>query len=195
MGLAESEGGPVPDSLAHEFGQSGVSAEHVVTLRPPVKHDGQAIHQLIKQCPPLDLNSVYTYLLLCEHFSPTCVLAEAAGRVVGFVSAYLRPDRPEVLFVWQVAVHDKARGMGLGQRMLHELLERSSTHAVQYLETTVGPDNVPSRRMFQALATEYGAQIEESALFNAELFGSGGHDDERLLRIGPITLKTIKEHS
>ena len=196
MGSAESESGPVPDTRDRQVRQNGDTAKsNVITLRLPTKHDGQVIHQLIKQCPPLDLNSIYTYLLLCEHFSQTCVVAEVDGDVGGFVSAYIRPDHPDVLFVWQVAVHEKARGMGLGQRMLQSLLKRPSARAVRYLETTVGPDNVPSRRMFQALSTDCGAHIKESALFDSELFGSDGHDDERLLRIGPITPKTIEEHT
>ena len=56
-------------------------------------------------------STLYAYLLLAEHFSDTCVLAESAGgRIDGFISAYVLPDRPDVLFVWQVAVHARARG-------------------------------------------------------------------------------------
>lgn len=193
-GSADSEGDPLPDPQVRHSRQNGdVVKNNSVILRLPVKHDGPAIHQLIKQCPPLDLNSVYTYLLLCEHFSQTCVVAEVDGKLGGFVSAYVHPDRSDVLFVWQVAVHERARGVGLGQRMLNALLSRPSVNAVRYVETTVGPDNVPSRRMFGALASDHGAQIHESALFGSELFGSAGHEEERLLRIGPITRKTIKE--
>ena len=79
-------------------------------MRPPSRKDGAALHRLISECPPLDLNSLYAYLLLAEHFSDTCVLAESAGgRIDGFISAYVLPDRPDVLFVWQVAVHARTR--------------------------------------------------------------------------------------
>lgn len=185
---------PAPEVRFRLMGSSREGQENtVITLRAPVKQDGHAIHQLIKQCPPLDLNSVYTYLLLCEHFSHTSVVAHMDDRVVGFVSAYIHPDHDDVLFVWQVAVHEQARGMGLGQRMLDALLRRPALQAVRYLETTVGPDNVPSRRMFHGLATEHSAPVRESALFESVLFGPEGHDDERLMRIGPITSKKIIE--
>src|SRR5699024_6622856 len=82
-------------------------------LRQPTRHDGYAIQQLISQCPPLDLNSVYTYLLLGEHFTRTCVVAEAAEGIDGFISAYVHPQQSDTLFVWQVAVHERARGLGL----------------------------------------------------------------------------------
>ena len=88
-------------------------------LREPRRKDGAAIHQLISECPPLDVNSLYAYLLLCEHNRGTCVLAESAGgRIDGFISAYVLVDKPDVLFVWQVAVHTRARGQRLGRAML-----------------------------------------------------------------------------
>lgn len=191
-GSGDAEGEPAHTNKQHK---SAVAPTSEVTLRCPAKHDGQAIHQLIKQCPPLDLNSIYTYLLLCEHFSQTCVVAEVDGRIVGFVSAYIHPEHKDVLFVWQVAVCQEARGMALGQRMLDALLERPAVASVRFLETTVGPDNVPSRRMFNSLAASHDAAVHESALFESALFGAEQHDDECLIRIGPVTLNTTKGHS
>ncbi|MGO1767555.1 diaminobutyrate acetyltransferase [Advenella sp. S44] len=168
--------------------QSDASAVHTdrYLLRTPARRDGYDIWQLISACPPLDLNSVYSYLLLCEHFDKTCVVAETDGQIDGFVSAYQPPGRDDVLFIWQVAVHERGRGHGLGQRMLTSLLERPNLAHVRSLETTVGPDNAASRRMFAAVARNMGAGIEESPLFEPELFGPQAHDDERLLKIGPL---------
>src|SRR5690606_10306452 len=146
------------------------------------------IHQLIEQCPPLDLNSVYTYLLLSEHFHKTCVLAEGPSGPVGYVSAYIPPAKHDVLFVWQVAVHESARGQSLGRRMLTELLSRPHLADIRFVETTVGPDNAASRGMFAGLARKLHTDISESALFDSHLFGDAGHDDERLIRIGPVRL-------
>src|SRR3546814_4423027 len=104
----------------------------------PHKTDASGIHRLISECPPLDLNSVYTYLLLSEHFSRACIVAGRGDTLDGFVSAYLPPERPGTLFVWQVAVHARARGQGLARFMLTELLQRPGLAAIQYIETTVG---------------------------------------------------------
>ncbi|UHL64527.1 diaminobutyrate acetyltransferase [Paralcaligenes sp. KSB-10] len=155
-------------------------------LRPLSKVDGLAVHRLVGECPPLDLNSVYVYLLLSEHFSDTCVLAENAGVVNGFISAYMPPARPEVLFVWQVAVHSRARGHGLARLMLWNLLERPGLSGIRYIETTVGPDNAASRNVFAGIARQLRAPVVDSPLFERELFGAGEHADERLLRIGPF---------
>jgi L-2,4-diaminobutyric acid acetyltransferase len=178
---------------ARELPSSSAVREHraappqAFSLRAIRKTDGRAIHGLVAQCPPLDLNSLYAYLLLSEHHADTCVLAEDGARnVVGFVSAYVPPRQPGVLFVWQVAVHPRARGCGLGGRMLRHLLGRADSGAVRYIETTVGPGNAASRSVFAGLARRLHADCSETALFESELFGQAGHEEERLLRIGPF---------
>jgi L-2,4-diaminobutyric acid acetyltransferase len=156
-------------------------------FRAPRVGDGAAIHRLIADCPPLDVNSVYAYLLLCDHFRDTCVVAESAGgNIDGFVSAYVPPGQSERLFIWQVAVHGRARGQGLARRMLHELLSRPVLEGVRHLETTVGPDNHASRRTFIGLAADLGAHVAEQPCFGKQLFGHADHDDEMLLKIGPF---------
>lgn len=158
-------------------------------FRQPRRTDGAAIHRLIAECPPLDVNSLYAYLLLCEHFNGTCVVAESAGgRIDGFISAYVPPTRSDVIFVWQVAVHARARGQRLGRAMLRALLQRETLQHVRHLETTVGPDNQASRRTFAGLAAELGAHVSEQPFFDRQLFGGADHDDEMLLKIGPFAL-------
>jgi L-2,4-diaminobutyric acid acetyltransferase len=72
-------------------------------LREPTSEDGAAVWQLIKDCAPLDRNSLYCNLLQCDHFASTCVAAELDGDIVGWVSGYIVPDSPDTLFIWQVA--------------------------------------------------------------------------------------------
>lgn len=156
-------------------------------LREPTRADGASIHALIESCPPLDLNSVYAYLLICEHFASTSVVARGpTGETLGFISAYVPPGRDDVLFVWQVAVSEQARGQRLAQRMLESLLKRPLLAGINFIETTVGPDNVASRKTFGALAQARDASVAESPLFTPDLFGAASHEDERLLRIGPL---------
>lgn len=156
------------------------------SLRAPVRQDAAAIHELVSQCGPLDLNSLYTYLLLSEHFRDTCVLAQDADGIEGFVSAYIPPGRSDVLFVWQVAVHERARGKGLARLMLRELLRRPGMSGIRYIETTVGPDNHASRSLFASMARHLDADSCETPLFEGHLFGMHQHDDEPLIRIGPF---------
>ncbi len=154
-------------------------------LRPPVLEDGKAVHELIKRCPPLDVNSSYNYFLLCSHFRDTCVVAEANARIVGFLSAYLIPARPDTLFVWQVAVDEAARGSGLAGRMLEEVTKRPSCAGVHALETTISPSNLSSRRVFERFAEQHRAQSSEETFLKASHFGAEAHEEERLIRVGP----------
>jgi L-2,4-diaminobutyric acid acetyltransferase len=144
------------------------------------------MHRLVSECPPLDVNSRYAYLLLCEHFSRSCIVSEDRLGLRGLVTAYVPPLRPEVLFVWQVAVAERARGTGLARRMLLALLARPGLGDIRYIETTVAPGNLASRRMFAGLSRSLGTHWGEQALFDAGLFETDGHEEEPLLRIGPF---------
>lgn len=174
-------------AAATPVGDTPAAEDFVHGFRVPRAADGAAIHRLVGECPPLDLNSVYAYLLLCEHFRDTCVVAESpGGSIDGFVSAYIPPGQPDRIFIWQVAVHARARGQALARRMLRELLRRPALAGVRHLETTIGPDNHASRRTFLGLAADLGAHAAEQPFFGRQLFGHADHDDEMLFRIGPF---------
>ena len=157
-----------------------------IVYRKPSLNEGKDIHGLVSDCGPLDVNSEYTYMILCAHFSDTCAVAEEQGRLVGFVSAYRKPADPDVLFVWQVAVSPRLRGCGIGSRMLSEVLARASCASVAAIETTIGPSNRASWALFESLAKKLGATMSRETLFQEEDFGDDGHEAEVLLRIGPI---------
>lgn len=159
--------------------------------KPAVSH-GPAIHELVSRCKPLDLNSTYAYMLLCEHFRDTCVRAEHDGATVGFISAYSPPARDDVIFVWQVAVAASMRGAGLAKAMLRELLRRDPAARWRFLETTVSPSNTASRGLFYSLAREIGAPVIESTLFRAADFGGEDHEEETLIRIGPFSILSLQ---
>ena len=157
-----------------------------VECRAPRLADAAAVHALVDQCKPLDLNSAYAYLLLCCHFAETCVVAEVDGRLAGFISSYRKPTDASVLFVWQVAVSVDARGQGLGSRMLDELMGREQCRGIRWIEATITPSNQASWALFKSFAEKRGASCVDQTMFPAEQFGGGKHEEERLLRIGPV---------
>ena len=164
-----------------------------ITLRSPQAEDGAQVYQLISQSPPLDQNSVYCNLLQCTHFQNTSVAAEQNNSLVGFISGYLVPSRPDTLFIWQVAVDERGRGLGLASRMLVEILNRPQCHEVAYLETTITASNQASWALFQRLADRLGAAIVSTTLFDCERHFQGQHDTETLVKIGPFTPAQVKE--
>lgn len=156
----------------------------------PSLADGAALWRLVGECPPLDRNTPYCYLLLAQHFAATCVVARAGERLAGAITALRLPEDPATLFVWQVAVHPDYRGQGLGGRMLDALLQAPGCTGVRYVETTVTPDNAASHAMFAAFARRRDAALVRAPGFPAELFpsvpGAAAHAPEDCLRIGPF---------
>ncbi|WP_078850017.1 diaminobutyrate acetyltransferase [Streptomyces sp. NRRL F-5126] len=170
----------------------GAPSQGSFVIDTPRVEDGAAIWRIARDSEVLDLNSSYSYLLWCRDFAATSVVArDTAGEPMGFVTGYVRPQRPDVLVVWQVAVDDAHRGKGIAGALLDELTARVTGElGVTALETTVTPDNVPSDRMFTAYAARRGAALDREVLFAGGLFpedGDTAHAPEVLYRITPLT--------
>lgn len=183
---------------------AGVRSEFTRSIRidAPRVADGAAIWRIARDSEVLDLNSSYSYLLWCRDFAATSVVARdtssgaegtagadgADGAPIGFVTGYIRPERPEALVVWQVAVDRAHRGKGLAGTLLDALTRRvTEEQGVTSIETTVTPDNTASDRMFHAYSERHGATLEREVLFDGDLFPDEGHQPEVLYRIGPLT--------
>jgi L-2,4-diaminobutyric acid acetyltransferase len=157
--------------------------------RPQVV-DGAALWRIAKDSGTLDLNSSYSYLLWCRDFAGTSAVARTAdGEAVGFVTGYLRPERPRTLLVWQVAVDAAQRGRGLAAALLDGLTLRVAGQSeLTSVETTITPGNTASERLFTSYAARHGATVEREVLFDTGHFPDGPHDPEVLYRIGPLSL-------
>jgi len=161
-------------------------------LRPPTPHDGASVFRLIARCPPLDGNSMYCNLLQCTHFAGTSVAAvqttNTNEELVGFISAYLIPEREDTLFIWQVAVDERARGIGLAGSMLRHILDRPQCSQITHLETTITESNKASWALFESLANKLGTTLHKSVMFDRDKHLAGEHDTECLARVGPFKL-------
>jgi len=157
-----------------------------VALRPPVLQDGASIKALVHESGVLEANSLYSYLLMCRHFADTCVVAEQEETLVGFVTGYIAPHTPDVVFVWQVAVKPSMRGRGLGLVMLRSLVERQRVIDIRFLEASVTPSNAASQGLFRSFARCLNTKWEIKPFFGRELFGGEAHEPELLWRIGPF---------
>jgi diaminobutyrate acetyltransferase len=176
-----------PAESRHPVG-TGVDAVSV-SLVEPDRTDGPHLWRLARDSQVLDLNSSYAYLLWCRDFAGTSIVARVDGNVVGFVTGFLRPEAPDTVMVWQVAVDARQRGRNLASRMLHTLVDRLYPRGVRWLQTTVSPSNEASIRLFGALARDRGTGVERRSLFAPEDFPAEepeGHEAEDLYVIGPF---------
>jgi L-2,4-diaminobutyric acid acetyltransferase len=125
--------------------------------------------------------------LQCSDFADTAVAAEKDSDLVGFISGYIPPQKPETVFVWQVAVHKKGRGQGLAKRMLKTIVARQELSHISHMETTITADNDASWALFRSFARDMGAELTFQEHFTKDVHFGGQHDSEILLRIGPFT--------
>ncbi len=163
-----------------------------IELRIPTLSDGMAVYRLVERCPPLDANSSYCNILQCGHFAQTSVAAELNGELVGFISAYQKPEQANTLFVWQVAVDEKARGLGLASKMLMHILQRPNCQDVSHLETTITEDNEGSWALFNRLAKTLSTDLQSSIWLEKQKHFDGQHESEALVCVGPFTLQQYK---
>lgn len=163
-----------------------------INIRTPEVSDGAAIWQLVADAGTLDKNSSYLYLVLCRDFPDYCAVAERDGRLLGFVTGYVSPLKPDVWFTWQVGVSSEARGAGLARRLIMHVLENiTGENGQSYLETTVTVSNDASRALFRGIARRLNTDLTETALFTSEMFPEGGHEAEPLLRVGPFDAAAV----
>jgi L-2,4-diaminobutyric acid acetyltransferase len=159
----------------------------VIIFRTPETGDGKYFWEIAKASKTLDVNSAYHYLIMCRHFGRTCLAAEKQGKVVGFVTAFIPPETPDTVFVWQVAVDEKQRGRGLGVHMLLNIFNNAKAANVKNLNATITASNLASIKLFTSAARALNAPFEfEKEFFSARDFGQNVHEAETLFHIGPI---------
>jgi|LGOV01.1.fsa_nt_gb L-2,4-diaminobutyric acid acetyltransferase len=160
-------------------------------LIKPNLEDCEKIYTLVNASKPLDLNSRYAYMLVSTHFRDTSIIAKVDNKIVGFISSYVLPEFQNILFVWQVAVDISQRGQGLALSLLRALLKRDNLQDINFIETTICPSNIASKKLFLKLAKSLETQVEEEIYFRKELFVEEAHEDEILYKVGPFNLKKV----
>lgn len=158
-----------------------------IIYRRPTASDGAKVWELVRDTGSLDLNSPYCYMLLGDYFNDTCMIAVQGQDIVGFLSAFRSPRNPETLFVWQVAVASSHRRQGIARAMLEGILNQPACRGVRFIEATVSPSNIASRRLFLGYAEEKSIPSTVTVGYGADMFPDGTvQEDEPLFVIGPF---------
>lgn len=168
-----------------------VCSKQNIQIKNPDSDYGYQISELIKNSPPLDLNSTYLYFIQSHYFNKTCAIAvNEIDRVIGFVSGFQDPRKKDTLFIWQVAISKDARGNGLASKLIHFILQEHPH--MQFIETTITKDNTSSISLFNKISQELNTNIIEEPFLDKTKHFLNQHDSENLFRIGPF--KILKEN-
>ncbi len=151
-----------------------------IRIRTAVPGDGSDIESLVRRCEGLDANSAYAYVMICDEFRDSCVVArDAHGSLLGFVTGFHRPRDPSCLFLWQIGVDPDHRGRGLAHALLRRFVELARTESTVALETTVSPDNGASLALFASYARSIGSTLVGVGGYPADWLGDGHADEDR----------------
>lgn len=79
------------------------------------------------------------------------VVAEQAGRVVGFASGTVldHPDKPRNLFVQEVGVNEEAQRQGIGRALVLALRDEGRKLGCAATWVLTEPDNAPARALYR----------------------------------------------
>lgn len=177
---------PKISSMALKDSEAVLDADGVA-VRSALESEGALLWQLARDAKGVDLNSPYAYMMTCRNFAATTAVVEVFGTPAGFVTAHRLPQRPHVLFVWQIAVLPEFRGLGIAKRLLEGLVEQPACAGVRKLEATVTPSNRASKALFARFAKERGASLDIAEGFGKDDFPADKQcEAERLISIEPI---------
>lgn len=157
----------------------------LVQIRRPRVEEGSAIWDLVCGAGSLDLDGRHVLPLLVSSFADTCLVAEADGALVGFVGGYRTATTPGSVLLWEIDVDAAFRRQGLGNALLHALIQCPSCADVEYLEAAVGSFNIAARRLLRGFARDLDTSCEMT-LGPLESSRSQGREGQDLLRVGPI---------
>ena len=135
--------------------------------------------------PGIDLNSPYHYRLWCRDFADTTrVIRSPEGAVVAFTTAYVRPDEPTTLMVWQQVASASHRSRNLGHARVRDITQSHlAEHRTTHVEATVTDTSGAPVRTVQKMCDEFGGTLAVNLLLGQEVFPEGNHEAEDLERV------------
>ncbi|WP_299704755.1 diaminobutyrate acetyltransferase [uncultured Tateyamaria sp.] len=157
----------------------------IVRFQSPNLVHAPSIIELVNETPSLDSNSEYAYALWCTHFAEQSVVALRDDEVIGFLTGFRSPGRPDTYFLWQTATKPRHGVAGLGVDMIDYAVRREIKRGASRIEASVDDQNKAIRLLMKSLAKRLKGRIEEELLFPGSLLAGqrDAHHDETLMRI------------
>ncbi|WP_297489198.1 ribosomal protein S18-alanine N-acetyltransferase [Thermococcus sp.] len=87
------------------------------------------------------------FLLFLENNPDTFLVAEYAGRIIGYIMAYMRPDLEG--HIMSIAVDPNYRGKGIGSALLTEAIERLIKRGARYVGLEVRTSNTRAIKLYE----------------------------------------------
>ena len=147
-------------------------------IRELSESDIPDIRQFIRECPPLELHTFYTYWVLIHHFQDLCLMDEVAGNINGIITGLKSTAESDMVFLWQLGVRPGSRGKGISRKLLQEFTSRSKRLGARRIQVTIEPGNRASLAAFSTFSDTIGSRLEKTETVIGEPQTDGLHAPE-----------------
>ena len=127
-----------------------------ISVRNATNSDVNLLYLMANENPPLDLHTLYTYWIICNHYSDTTLVLEVDGKPEAFASAITTPN---CIFFWQLAVNKEFRGQGFPVVLMEKLCEIAKKKNLD-VQLTISPDNQESYKCLSKFCNYKGYKFE-----------------------------------
>lgn len=135
-------------------------------IRPMKEKDIAQIRELVSFCKPLDLHTAFTYWILSEYFSNTCLVLEDKASIVGYTAGLKSSAKKGIFYLWQIGLMPEYRGKGFFDLLLDKVIGEIKKMGCHFLEFSVLSDNYQSINAFSRYAKNKGLPIKKRGSLN-----------------------------
>ena len=125
--------------------------EKKLTIRTAIEKDFLNIWGFVRNCKPLESYGAHFYRIMLRYFGDSCFIAEQDGEIVGFILGFETQRHPGSYFLWQIGVHPKFQGQGIGAKILAHMEDETRRKGCVRIEVTIDPENCPSQKLFEKI--------------------------------------------
>lgn len=128
----------------------------MIQIEQVAVNDYPEIYRLSGKIEGIVQHPAHLYKIMAAHFGRTFFVAResdhGSSRILGFMMGFISQSIPGHLFVWQIAVSEKAHGTGIGSRLLGHTIEYArESEECKAVMATVETTNTGSQRLFEKM--------------------------------------------
>jgi len=122
----------------------------------------EKLYSFVRNCPPLDIHSAFTYWVLQQYQSNYCFAAiDKNQHVVGIVSGILNSENTNTVYLWQLGVVPDFRNTRLASRLILTFFRAVKENNIKYIEFSIDQNNKRSMNSALRFAKRYDLRLQE----------------------------------
>lgn len=120
------------------------------------ENDASLLHELAKKSPPLDVHTVYTYWVICNFFSKSCIIVEDNGIPFAYIIAI---ENDDTVFIWQICILEQYRGKRISALLIDFICKYAETKR-KIVSVSIDKENIASNSAFQSYCSKNSYTLE-----------------------------------